>query len=272
MPGAGAAPRRSRPRGRGAAPGGACPRGRGVSSVAETAPSRRRSVTIALPSVAAGPAIAVGVAVALFLSAMVATGGLRLERTTDVLIGYMLAAAGLCAAALIRRPGRPLWGGWTLLAFALLAAITALSGIWSLSPADSYLEAGRTLAYVGVFASGIALVRLAPNAWAGLLAGIGAGCLAISVWALLTKVFPETLAPAETFARLREPFEYWNSVGLMAALGFPPMLWLAARRSGHAAVNALAWPALGVLGITVMLSYSRGSLVALAVGLIAWFA
>src|SRR6201999_296403 len=72
--------------------------------------------------------------------------------------------------------------------------------------------------------------------------------------------------------RLREPSEYWNSVGLMAALGFPPMLWLAARRSGHGAVNALAWPALGVLGITVMLSYSRGSLVALLVGLILWFA
>src|SRR4051794_10412688 len=203
---------------------------------------------------------------------MVATGGLRLERTTDVLIGYMLAAAGLCAAALIRRPGRPLWGGWTLLAFALLAAITALSVIWSLSPADSYLESGRTLAYVGVFASGIALVRLAPNAWAGLLAGIGGGCLAISVWALLTKVFPATLAPDETFARLREPFEYWNSVGLMAALGVPPMLWLAARRSGHAAVNALAWPALGGLLTCVMLSYSRGTLVALAAGLAAWFA
>jgi tetratricopeptide (TPR) repeat protein len=245
-----------------------------VSSVADSAPGRPRgrSVTIAIPDVAAAPAIAVGVALTLFLSAMVATGGLRLERTTDVLIGYMLAAAGLCAAALVRRPGRPLYGGLTLLAFALLAAITAVSITWSLSPSDSFLESGRTLAYVGVFASGIALARLAPAAWAGLLAGIGAGCVLISVYALLTKVFPASLAPAETFARLREPFEYWNSVGLMAAMGMPPMLWLAARRSGHAAVNALAWPALGVLLICVMLSYSRGTLIALAVGLGAWFA
>ena len=65
-------------------------------------------------------------------------------------------------------------------------------------------------------------------------------------WALLTKIFPGALAPDESFARLRPPFEYWNSVGLAAALGIPPMLWLAARRSGHAAVNALAWPALGL--------------------------
>jgi hypothetical protein len=247
-----------------------------VSSLAgaDTAPGRPRgrSVTIALPGVAAGPAIASGVAVALLLSAVIATGGLRLERTTDVLIGYLLAAAGLCAAALVRRPGRPLHGGLTLLAFALLAAITALSIIWSLSPSDSYLESGRTLAYVGVLASGIALVRLAPEGWAGLVAGIGAGCLLISLYALLTKVFPASLAPDETFARLREPFEYWNSVGLMAAMGVPPMLWLAARRSGHGAVNALAWPALGVLLICVMLSYSRGTLVALAIGLGAWFA
>ncbi len=80
------------------------------------------------------------------------------------------------------------------------------------------------------------------------------------------------LAPDETFARLREPFGYWNAVGLMAALGVPPLLWLAARRSGHAAVNALAWPALGLLIVCLMLSYSRGALVALLVGLAFWFA
>jgi hypothetical protein len=61
-------------------------------------------------------------------------------------------------------------------------------------------------------------------------------------------------------------------VGLMAVMGVPPMLWLAARRTGHAAVNALAWPALAVLLTCLMLAYSRGSLIALAVGLAVWFA
>jgi hypothetical protein len=32
----------------------------------------------------------------------------------------------------------------------------------------------------------------------------------------------------------------------MAALGVPGCLWLAARRTGHAAVGALAYPVLGV--------------------------
>jgi tetratricopeptide (TPR) repeat protein len=231
--------------------------------------------------VAAGPLIGVGTAVGLVLAAFVATGGLRLERTTEVLIACMLAGGALCATALLLRPrraatatdrGAPLYGGVPLLALAVLAALTAASINWSLSPADSYLEAGRTIAYLAVFAAGIALARLAPGAWAGLVAGVAVGCLAICGWALLTKVFPAALAPEETFARLREPFEYWNSVGLMAAMGVPPLLWLAARRSGHAAVNALAWPALTLLLVALMLSYSRGALVALIAGLVLWFA
>jgi hypothetical protein len=97
-------------------------------------------------------------------------------------------------------------------------------------------------------------------------------CVALSAWSVLTKVFPASLAPDETYARLREPFAYWNSVGLMAAMGVPPLLWAAARRSGHAALNALAWPGLVILLVALMLAYSRGSLVALAVGLAVWFA
>ena len=58
----------------------------------------------------------------------------------------------------------------------------------------------------------------------------------------------------------------------MAALGVPPLLWLAARRTGNPAVNALAWPALGLLFVCMMLSYSRGGLLALAIGLAFWFA
>ena len=172
-------------------------------------------------------------------------------------------------AALLQRPwtaSAPLYGGGPLLAFGALAGLTALSVLWSLAPADSWIEAARTFAYLALFAAGIAFARLAPQRWPALLVGVGAGCLLVCGWALLTKVFPASLAPDETYARLREPFAYWNSVGLMAALGVPPMLWLAARRNGHAAVNALAWPAIGLLLVCMMLSYSRGALVALAFG------
>jgi hypothetical protein len=244
-----------------------------VTSLPVTVP-RRRTVTITVPRVAPSVALATGVALGIAATAFAAAGGLRLERTTYVLIAMMLGGAALVAAALLWRPrtnDAPLYGGGPLLAFGLLAVFTALSVQWSLAPADSWVEANRTFAYVAVFAGGIALVRLLPGRSGALLAGVGGGCLIVIAWALLTKVFPASLAADETYARLREPFAYWNSVGLMAALGVPPMLWLAARRTGHEAANALAWPALGLLLVCLMLSYSRGALAAMVIGAAAWF-
>jgi hypothetical protein len=235
---------------------------------------QRRTITIPLPRIAGNGTLAAGIAVAIAAASFAAAGGLRLERTTNVLIAMILGSAALVVATLLQRPwtkSAPLYGGGPLLGFGLLAGLTAVSVLWSLAPADSWIEANRTFAYVSVFAGGIAFARLAPQRWPALLAGIGAGCLLVCGWALLTKVFPASLAPDETYARLREPFAYWNSVGLMAALGVPPMLWLAARRTGHAAVNALAWPAIGLLLVCMMLAYSRGALVALALGVGAWF-
>ena len=58
----------------------------------------------------------------------------------------------------------------------------------------------------------------------------------------------------------------------MAALGVPVLLWVAARRTGPPPLNALAWPALALLFVCLMLSYSRGALLALGVGLVFWFA
>ncbi len=144
--------------------------------------------------------------------------------------------------------------------------------LWSLAPSDSWIEGGRTFSYVMAFAGTMALARLAPGRWYAVLHGIALACVAVSVWALLHKVFPEWLAEEETYARLRAPFGYWNSVGLMAALGIPPLIWLGARRSGRAPANALAWPGIALLELVLMLSYSRGALLALAAGLLVWFA
>ena len=210
--------------------------------------------------------------IALAAVAFAGDGGLRVERTTEVEIALMLVGGALTAAAVVvPRSFAPLWGGGSLLAFGALAAFTALSITWSLAPSDSWLEANRTFAYLAVFAAGIALARLIPHRWPALLHGVALACVAVCGYALLSKCFPASFSPDEVYARLREPFGYWNSVGLMAALGVPPLLWLAARRAGHLAANALAWPALGLLLVCLMLSYSRGALLALVVGLAVWF-
>ena len=89
-------------------------------------------------------------------------------------------------------------------------------------------------------------------------------------YALATKVFP-SLDPSNTFARLNEPYGYWNAVGLTAAMGAICCLWLGSRRAGHALLSALAYPAMGLLLLTLVLAYSRGALAALALGLLLWF-
>ena len=235
--------------------------------------SRSAGSLLAALQLRAGAVVTWSVALVLVAVSVGAEGGLRLERTTWTEVAMILLGAGLVAAALLTRELEgPLAGGLTLLGLGALAIYAALSIVWSLSPADSWLEFNRALAYLAVFAGSLALARMLPERWPAVLAGVALGCVLVCAIALATKVLPETLSPDETFARLREPFGYWNAVGLMAALAVPPLLWVAARRTGHAAINALAWPALGLVLVCLMLSYSRGALVALAVGLALWFA
>ena len=204
--------------------------------------------------------------------ALGAGGGLQLGRTTTVEVALQGAGGLLGGAALLTTGGRRVHGGAALGLLALLAGVTGLSIAWAVQPNDAWLETSRTLAYVAAFGAGLALVRIAPGRWGALVDATIVAAGVVAAYALATKVFPTALNPDETFARLREPFGYWNAVGLMAALGGPGCLWLGARRHGHAAVNALAYPVLALLVVALLLAYSRGALLALGVGCAVWFA
>ncbi|HEY7076173.1 MAG TPA: O-antigen ligase family protein [Solirubrobacteraceae bacterium] len=242
-----------------------------ASRAARTVARPRRPLALAR---AANPALALGVAGVIAACAFVARGTTDLRPTTWTEVGLMLAGAATVCAAIWFKPGPAgrVPGTLTVAAFALVAAFTAGSIAWSLAPADSWLQANAAFAYLAVLAGAVALARLVPQGWSAMLYGVALGALAICGWALLTKVFPGALAPGEQFARLELPFEYWNSVALAAATGIVPLLWLGARRSGHAALNALAWPAIGLLVVCLLLAYSRGALLALAVGVAALLA
>jgi hypothetical protein len=213
----------------------------------------------------------VALAAALTAVGLRAGGGLALDPTTKVEITLDVVGGVLAALAALAVSARRWWGGITIGLFAVLAGVTALSITWSIQPSDSWLEANRTFSYLLVLAGAVTLSRTVGAWWSGLLGALCTATFVICVWAILTKVFPGALASDEVYARLREPFGYWNAVGLTAALGVPPTLWLGARRSGHAAINALAFPIMGILLLTVLLAYSRGSLLAVAVGCAFWF-
>jgi hypothetical protein len=211
------------------------------------------------------------IAVGLGVIGFVTTGGTDLGPNTWAEIILIVIGAGLLlAAALLSVPARA-WGATALLLFAALAAWTAASVAWSVQPADSWVEAARTTSYLAAFASGLALARLMPGRWAGVLGSVAALTAVVSAYALLVKVFPATLDPNGTTGRLRLPFDYFNAVGYLAALGMPAWAWLGARRDGSALTRALAMPALGVLSTALVLSYSRGAIVIAALGMAMWF-
>src|SRR5215469_3078707 len=105
-----------------------------------------------------------------------------------------------------------------------------------------------------------------------MLGGVAAAATVISLYALITKVFPATLNAGEQLARLRAPFDYWNAVGVMAAMGIPACLWAGARRERALALRTLTVPALAILTAALVLSYSRGALIAVIIGVAVWFA
>ncbi|HEU4655903.1 MAG TPA: O-antigen ligase family protein [Capillimicrobium sp.] len=243
------------------------------SHAASPSPALPRARRLALSRPSAAVWTALGVAALLTAVAFAANGGLRLGETTTVEMALLLGSGVAGAGALLATPDRgPWWGIGAAALFLLFAGWTVLSITWAVNPSDAWIESNRTLTYVAVFAAALAFVRVAPRQWEAVLAGIVIAAVAICGWAVLTKVFPGTLSSDELYARLRAPFGYWNATGLIAAMGIPACVWLGARRHGAGPASALAFPALGLLLVAQLLAYSRGTLVALGVGLAFWFA
>jgi tetratricopeptide (TPR) repeat protein len=218
-------------------------------------------------------AITVSVAALLAAIAFIGNGGLQLGSSTVVEIGVILISAVLVAAALVLVGFRAaVHGGATLAALAALAGLTALSILWSLYPSDSWVETNRTLAYLAAFAAGVAAVRIARERWAAVAWGVLLALAAVSIYGLATKVAPGWLNSDEVYARLREPYGYWNAVGLTAAMGIPLCLWLATRDDGRRPSSVAAYPLLALFAVTILLSYSRGSILAALVGIALWIA
>ena len=196
-------------------------------------------------------AASAGLGALLAAAAFAAEGGNQLGRLAIFEVAVLLGA-GLVLALLFLRPRS--WtsrGVGTLLVLGAFAVLTALSASWSIDPADTVQEAGRTLAYLAVFGLAVAGGQLRPRA-SGVVAGaVLIASVVVCGWALLSRVFPEQLARDVLGARLGEPFDYWNALGAMAALAVPCALWLGSRREGNWALTALAYPAMGVLALAL---------------------
>jgi hypothetical protein len=223
-------------------------------------------------STAAASALPLILGAALVGIAFGAEGGTELTRTTVTEMAIVIAAGLIVAAAFLWGRSSTSHGVTTLLLFTLFAFLTALSVLWSIAPELTYVEAGRTFAYLALFGAAVAGGRLAPRAAPGLLLGLFIGAVVPVGFALASRIWPGALAENEVSNRLGQPFDYWNALGCVAAMAVPVALWLGSRRTGSSTARVLAYPAMGAFVVAILLTQSRGAAVAALVGAIAWFA
>ena len=180
-----------------------------------------------------------------------------------------VALAFLIPTTLMLILGRSTVPGRLRIAFAVLmgalAAWIALSSLWSVGSAPALRETERMLVYVA-FALSLAVVLRRGDA-AGVAGGVLVGGALISAYSLATRLFPDWL---ETFDdpqlpyRLSEPLGYWNSLGLLAAMGFIVGLGVVAHgRSARVSMAAAA--GLPILSVTLYFTFSRGAWAAIVV-------
>lgn len=186
-----------------------------------------------------------------------------------VVCAVVAGAFGLVATVSRRTTARP-WGVGVAVAAVAVVLVTGASITWSVSPSTSWFETNRVLAYLAVLLTGLLAARLAPRRWAVLPTSVLLATSVVLVLALLSKIFPGAFAEDEIFARLQYPLGYWNAVGAVAAVNLVLALWFGTRRHGYRPVNALAYPAIAIAMTVLLMSYSRGALIAAGVGVLIW--
>src|SRR5215213_8786615 len=143
-----------------------------------------------------------------------------------------------------------------------LAAWTWLSLLWTENTVQTALEGFRLIAYLGVAAALLLVVRRATTP--ALLRGTLAAVTLVCAYGLAT------YDPIATY-RLSEPIGYWNGLGAFAAIGALLALGILARDRSLVA-RFLAAATFPILVLTMFFTFSRGAWVAIAVGFVAAFA
>ena len=174
----------------------------------------------------------------------------------------LLALAGLISVP--RGPARLMLAG-----LVGLAALTTLSITWSPLRDAALADSERVWLYVGFALLAVSLLR-APVTRA-VAPALAAGTAVVASYALATRLLP-TLVPSERSvsagARLDQPLTYWNGMGVLLAFGIVLALHVAADPTRRTWLRTAALAALPAHGLALYLTFSRGSLAALAAGVV----
>jgi tetratricopeptide (TPR) repeat protein len=215
--------------------------------------------------------LAVGVAAAAGMAALAAADGGYFPPSWGwtAVVGLWVAAAWLLLGRVELRGGA--LGTLFLGGVAGLAAWTWLSLLWTDNAVQTMLEGFRMLAYLGVAAALLLVVRRETTP--ALLRGVLAAVTVVATYGLATRLFPDRLGsydPVSTY-RLSEPVGYWNGLGVFAAIGALLALGIVARDRSVVA-RCLAGASFTLLSSTLYFTFSRGGWIALGLGFLAAFA
>ena len=154
----------------------------------------------------------------------------------------------------------------SLLAF---CAWSLVSVAWSDGPDQPVQAAERSLIYVAALAALLLTVSRERVPW--LLGGLLGGITVVCLYALSTRLFAGSVGHASDVlagTRLAEPIGYANALGALAALG--AVLALGFAYHEQVEIRIAAGAVLVPLSATLYFTLSRGSVIALAAGVIAF--
>lgn len=188
---------------------------------------------------------------------------------------WWIIFAGLCMALLpARRLGTLAW-----LTLGLLAAFTlwtALSLSWTGSPDKTSVELARVATYLGVF--GLAIFARSSRSARRMTSAVAAAIVLIATVALVSRLhpawFPEAAETGKVLVdeakRLSYPIGYWNGLGALLAIGLSLLLNTASTAESVVA-RSVSTAGIPVLLLTLYFTLSRGSFLAVGLGLAAYF-
>ena len=187
-------------------------------------------------------------------------------------IGGIAAWALVVVAAIVsKRPFPRNWPG--ILAIAALAALTgwiALSLNWAPLAGAAQDDLQRVAFYLGALIAAAALLGPRPAArWVE--PALAFGAFIVIAYGLSGRLLPSVIHLAHShtaLGRLEQPLTYWNAMGALAAMGFVLATRVAGDASRDQRLRLVAAAVTPPLAVGVYLSFSRGALAALAVGLV----
>ena len=197
--------------------------------------------------------------------------GLATRGATAAMLA-MLVAAPFTAWAVMRAQGRAaLRSGPARLAIGGIAGLTiwaAVSITWALAGDLAWTEANRMVLAALALVLGICLGALVPHAQERFAMALTVAAAAVIIWALLARSLPTVFGSDYEPSSLQAPVGYWNALALVCVLAVPGLLWWAGRREAdeHDVMAAAAGIAVAVT--TLVLTYSRGGLLALILVLV----